>query len=59
LNTSVTGVSWEKADTGKVPGCYGDTQVYFLSREDFIINKKAVGRTKDAADIEALGGEQA
>lgn len=24
-------------------------------REDFIANKRATGRTKDAADIEALG----
>ncbi|MHC4517134.1 MAG: hypothetical protein ACYTAS_00970 [Planctomycetota bacterium] len=54
--TSVTGVSWEEADTGKTPGCYGDTAVFFIGREDFIANKKATGRTRDAADIEALDG---
>ena len=53
--TRVSGVSWEKADTDKVSGCYADTPVFFLSREDFIANKKATGRAKDAADIEALG----
>ena len=26
-----------------------------ISREDFIANKRATGREKDAADIEALG----
>ncbi len=29
----------------------------FTSCDDFIANKKATGRKKDAADIEALGGE--
>ncbi len=53
--TSVTGVTWDKADAGKVPGSYADCPVFFISREDFIANKKAIGRAKDAADIEALG----
>jgi hypothetical protein len=55
IMTSVTGLSWEKANASKVAGRYGDTPVWFLSREDFIANKRAVGRKKDAADIEALG----
>ena len=53
--TSISGVSWERADTGKVPGQYGQTPVCFISRVDFIANKRAIGRRKDAADIEALG----
>ena len=53
--TSISGVPWEKADASKVPGCYGQTPVCFIGPEDFITNKKATGRTKDAADIEALG----
>ena len=53
--TKASGVSWEKADAGKVPGCYDQTPVFFISREDFIANKRATGRKKDAADIEALG----
>ncbi len=53
--TRVSGVSWEKADAGKVPGHYADTPVYFISREDFVANKRATGRKKDAADLEALG----
>ena len=55
LITRVSGVSWEKADAAKVPGHYGDIPVHFISRDDFIVNKKATGRLKDAADIEALG----
>jgi len=55
LITRVTGVSWEKANAGKVSGRYGNTAVYFISREDFVANKKATGRLKDAADVEALG----
>ena len=53
--TSVSGVSWEKADMSKVPGQYGQTPVCFISREDLVTNKRATGRRKDAADIEALG----
>lgn len=53
--TKASGVSWEKADASKVPGRYGQTPVFFISRDDFIANKRAIGRKKDAADIEALG----
>ncbi len=55
--TSVSGVSWEKANADKVPSLYADTPVFFISREDFLANKRATGRAKDAADIEALGGQ--
>ena len=53
--TKISGVPWERADSSKVPGCYGQTPVFFIGRDDFIANKKATGRAKDAADIEALG----
>jgi len=53
--TSLSGVSWEEAFTGRVEGKYGDTPVYYIGREQFIMNKRAVGRKKDLADIEALG----
>lgn len=57
IMTSVTGVSWEKAMAGKVPGSYGDTTVHFISRDDLIANKQALGRKKDLADLEALEEE--
>jgi hypothetical protein len=53
--TSITGVSWEEADAGKMPGSYGDVPVFFLGREQFVKNKKAIGRKKDVADLEAIG----
>lgn len=55
--TSITGVSWEEADKGKNKGLYGDVPVYFLGREQYIANKRAIGRKKDLADLESLGEE--
>ena len=57
IMTSLSGVSWQTADIGKIEGSYGDTPVYFLGKQDFIANKRALGRKKDLADIEALGEE--
>ena len=53
--TSLTGVSWEKAKANAVKGDYGQTVAHFISKEDLIANKKALGRKKDLADVEALG----
>ena len=53
--TSLTAVDWEQAYAGRVPGVYGDVPADYIGREQFIANKKAVGRKKDLADIEALG----
>ena len=55
IMTSLTGVSWEKAEAGKIRGSYGTTVVSFISKKDLIANKKALGRNKDLAEIEALG----
>ena len=57
IMTSITGVTWEKADKGKVKGLYGDIPVHFLGREQYIANKRAIGRKKDLADLESLGEE--
>lgn len=57
LITSITGVSWEEAKSHKAPGNFGDLPVYYLGREQFISNKRATGRKKDLADLEALGEE--
>ena len=53
--TSITGVSWEEAFAGRVEGKYGDVLVHYIGREAFILNKRALGRKKDLADLEALG----
>ena len=55
LLTSLTGVSEEEAFAGRVPGLYGEVSVHYLGREEFIANKRALGRRKDLADLEALG----
>jgi hypothetical protein len=55
--TSITGVTWEEANKGKIEGLYGNVPVCFLGREQYIINKRATGRKKDLADLESLGEE--
>jgi hypothetical protein len=55
--TSLTGVAWEEADKGKKEGLYGDLLVHFLGKEQYIANKRAIGRKKDLADLESLGEE--
>lgn len=52
--TSMTAMTWDKVQAGKVPGSNDQTYVYFIGRDDFITNKKALGRKKDIADIEAF-----
>jgi len=53
--TSISGVSWEEAEGGKIAGSCGGVPVYFIGREQFIANKQAIGRQKDLADLESLG----
>jgi len=53
--TSISGVSWDEAFEGRAAGKYGDITVYYIGRDQFIENKRAIGRRKDLADLEALG----
>jgi hypothetical protein len=55
--TSITGVTWDEAERGRVIGTYGDVNAPFLGKKEFVRNKQALGRKKDLADIEALGAE--
>jgi len=57
LVTSLTGLSWEEAAAGRVKGTYGDVVVNYLGKKEFIRNKRAIGRKKDLADLEALNEE--
>ena len=52
--TTLDGVDWHAAWEGRSQGEYGDVPVCFLGKSEFIQNKKATGRLKDLADVEAL-----
>ncbi len=55
--TSISGVTWEEAHASKEPGLFGDISVSYIGKKQFITNKRAIGRKKDLADLEALGEE--
>ncbi|MBN1546363.1 MAG: hypothetical protein JW902_06865 [Syntrophaceae bacterium] len=55
--TSISGVDWATAFNGSEDGYYGNVPVKFIGRSEFILNKRASGRKKDLADLEALGVE--
>jgi Nucleotidyl transferase of unknown function (DUF2204) len=55
--TSIAGVSWDEAVSDRVSGKYGEIRVHYIGRKQLIVNKRAVGRKKDLADLEALGEE--
>ncbi len=52
--TSLTGISWDDAYANRAYGKYGDVSVSYIGREQFISNRRAIGRQKDLADLEAL-----
>lgn len=52
--TSLTALTWDQIASNKIKGKYGDVPVYFIGRDELIINKKALGRHKDLADIESI-----
>ena len=54
LITSLTGLSWQEVFSGKVKGNFGEVNVYYLGKKELLANKRALGRKKDLADIEAL-----
>jgi len=53
--TSISGVGFDEAWTGRTTHEIGGMHVPFLGRAELIRNKQASGRTKDRADLEALG----
>jgi hypothetical protein len=54
LLTSLTGVSWEETLSGCCESSYGEVPIRYLGKQELIRNKRALGRAKDLADIEAL-----
>ena len=55
--TSISGVSWDEAYKGRIEGMYGNVTVNYIGLNHLIQNKRATGRKKDMADLEALGEE--
>ena len=58
LLTSLTGLEFDSAWPRRVAGTFGDVPCHYLSREDLLVNKRALGRPRDLADVEMLEGEQ-
>lgn len=54
LLTSIDGVSFEDAWTGRVEGTYGSTKVWYIGKAELIRNKRASGRPQDLLDLEWL-----
>jgi hypothetical protein len=52
--SAISGVAWDEAWSGRMEGALGRHSVQFLGREAFLRNKRAAGRPKDLADIDAL-----
>ena len=55
LITSISGVTWEQAVGGSIASDLDGTTVRFIGKKELVMNKRAAGRKKDLADIEALG----
>ncbi|MEO7273621.1 MAG: hypothetical protein ABIX28_11605 [Vicinamibacterales bacterium] len=58
--SAISGVAWDEAWSDGVDGHLGCHVVHFLGRAAFLRNKRAAGRPKDLADIDALepGGSE-
>lgn len=56
--SAISGVEWNEAWSERVEGPLGRHQVSFLGRDAFLRNKRAAGRPKDLADIDALEPRQ-
>lgn len=53
--TSLTGLSFGEAWESKEPGRLGEAECFYIGRDALIRNKRALGRARDLADLEALG----
>ena len=54
--TELSGLTFAEAWSGRISASFGPLTVDVIGREAFIKNKRATGRARDLADIEALGG---
>ncbi|HVN82737.1 MAG TPA: hypothetical protein VMW38_27385 [Terriglobia bacterium] len=54
LLTRISGVTWEAAWRNRESGDYGGQNIPIIGLKELIANKRAAGRAKDLADLEAL-----
>lgn len=54
--TFLSGMDWVMATAHKVSDEIDGVPVFVIGKADYIVNKRASGRAKDLADIEALDG---
>lgn len=55
--SAISGVIWDEAWAGRELGRCGSRDLPFIGLREFVRNKRATGRLKDLADIEALGAD--
>lgn len=55
LLSSLDGLTAEEVWASRQAGPFGPHAVHYLGKDAFVKNKRAVGRHKDLADLEALG----
>lgn len=55
---SISGVNFDEAYENKLDTEIEDLKISFISVNDFIKNKQAVGRAKDLGDIESLNSKE-
>ena len=55
--TALDGLTAEELWEGRKKGKFGVNDVYYIGRKDYIKNKRTLGRHKDLADLELLGGK--
>jgi hypothetical protein len=54
LLTAIKGINFEAAWERRAEGHFGTERVFYLGLEELILNKKAVGRPQDRADVNVL-----
>ncbi len=54
IHIRIDGVSNEELWENKIKGAFGNIEVFYIGKEAFIKNKKAVGRPQDLIDIEKI-----
>ncbi len=59
LITGIDGVTFDEAWKSRERGALGGLSVPYLGRAELLRNKKASGRIKDLADVEALESDEA